>query len=324
MDDRELAAPGAALARLVEQLGEQSALDGVAARGPRTRRRGASAAGPSRTSSAGRGWATRCTRCSPTSRSASGRRRSLSTCSADGTRAGRPPASSRGACSRRCPTAATGASDWSDDRSGPNGASASCTRRRTRPRCSATAASWVERRRGRHWHGVALGLGGRVRGDGRRLPRAVTCCGQPGSVSTTPRSGSPPSEWTAVMPVSEVSDDPGASMVDGAPVIVFRHGGTIVALDAQCPHRGAPMAEGRPRRRRAHLSVARQPVPRARRGTPTRSVDLPTPGLRVPIGRRRRWRSVRPVEASARADRTSGPERTPEELDGVRLVPRRA
>ena len=45
------------------------------------------------------------------------------------------------------------------------------------------------------------------------------------------------------MPVSEVSDDPRCAMVDGAPVIVFRHGGTIVALDAQCPHRGAPMAE---------------------------------------------------------------------------------
>jgi nitrite reductase/ring-hydroxylating ferredoxin subunit len=33
-------------------------------------------------------------------------------------------------------------------------------------------------------------------------------------------------------------------VVDGAPVVVFRHAGAIVALDAQCPHRGAPLAEG--------------------------------------------------------------------------------
>ena len=188
MDDRELAAPGAALARLVEQLGEQSALDGVAGAAPRTRRRGHRQRTRQGRAQRHVARATRCTRCSPTSRSASGPRRSLSTSSADGTRAGRPPAWSRGACSRRLP-------DRGHRRVRLVGRDGSEPARRLRARGGehdrvallrrvvggAQARPPLARRRAR--------TGGRDRGDGGRLPGRSPAAGAPGSASTTPRSG---------------------------------------------------------------------------------------------------------------------------------------
>ena len=141
------------------------------------------------------------------------------------------------------PTAATGASDWSDEigaeparrlraRGGQHGRVALL--RRVVGGAQVAAATGTASRSGLVGASAAT-VGGYL--GGHLLGHAGL-----GVDHTTFRH--PPSEWTAVMPVSEVSDDPRCAMVDGAPVIVFRHGGTIVALDAQCPHRGAPMAEG--------------------------------------------------------------------------------
>ena len=51
-------------------------------------------------------------------------------------------------------------------------------------------------------------------------------------------------EWTRACRLDEVSDAPRCIDVSGAPVVVFRHDGDLVALGGRCPHRGAPMAEG--------------------------------------------------------------------------------
>jgi nitrite reductase/ring-hydroxylating ferredoxin subunit len=41
-----------------------------------------------------------------------------------------------------------------------------------------------------------------------------------------------------------VGEEPRCYLAGDAPVVVLRHRGSIVALDAHCPHRGAPMDEG--------------------------------------------------------------------------------
>ena len=55
----------------------------------------------------------------------------------------------------------------------------------------------------------------------------------------------PPDDWTRVTLATEVTDQPRCVLAADVPVIVFLHRGQVVALDAHCPHRGAPMAEGR-------------------------------------------------------------------------------
>jgi len=54
----------------------------------------------------------------------------------------------------------------------------------------------------------------------------------------------PPSEWTRVAAPDDVSETPLRALAGETPVIVLRHRGTVVALDARCPHRGGPMDEG--------------------------------------------------------------------------------
>jgi nitrite reductase/ring-hydroxylating ferredoxin subunit len=54
----------------------------------------------------------------------------------------------------------------------------------------------------------------------------------------------PPAEWTPVLAVGDVSEEPRRVLAGEAPVIVLRDGAAVVALDARCPHRGAPMDEG--------------------------------------------------------------------------------
>ncbi len=240
MDDRELAAPGATLARLVEQLGEQSALDGVAG-AVRERVAGVIGTGPVKDLLSGT-WLGHAVHPVLTDLPI-GFWTSAFTLDLLGGRHSRRAATRLVAWGvlAALPTVATGASDWSDEM-GPNRRVGFVHAAANTAALLCYGASWVERKRGRHWRGVALGLVGASAATvggylgGHLLGRAGL-----GVDHTTFRH--PPSEWTAVMPVSEVSDDPRCAMVDGAPVIVFRHGGTIVALDAQCPHRGAPMAE---------------------------------------------------------------------------------
>lgn len=140
------------------------------------------------------------------------------------------------------PTALSGAADWGDTtgparRVGLVHAAANSTA------LAFYAASWWSRVRGRHARGVALGLAGAT---------AATVGGYLGGhllqslgvgVDRT-AAATPPPDWTRVTAADDVTDAPRRVLAGEAPVIVLHHRGEVVALDARCPHRGAPMDEG--------------------------------------------------------------------------------
>jgi nitrite reductase/ring-hydroxylating ferredoxin subunit/uncharacterized membrane protein len=241
MDDAELAAPGDALSRLVEQLGEQSALDGVA---NALREAIAERIGPGPLKDALSGtWLGHPVHPMLTDLPIGFWTSAFTLDLLGGRRSRRAATRLIGwGVLAAVPAAATGASDWSDTtganrRVGLVHAAANTTA------LLCYGASWLQRKRGRHWRGVALGLAGATAVTvGAYLGGHLLQQSGLGVDHTTFRH--PPSEWTAALPVSDVSQQPRCAVVDGAPVIVFRHAGAIVALDAQCPHRGAPLAEG--------------------------------------------------------------------------------
>ena len=104
-------------------------------------------------------------------------------------------------------------------------------------------ASWFQRRRGRHWRGVAFGLAGATAATvGGYLGGHLLQTLGVGVDRTVFRA--PPDDWTRVADDAEITERPRAFLAGGAPVIVFRHRDRVVALDAECPHRGAPLADG--------------------------------------------------------------------------------
>jgi len=140
------------------------------------------------------------------------------------------------------PTALSGAADWGDTtgparRIGLVHAAANTTA------LACYAASWWSRARGRHARGVALGLAGATAATvggylGGHLLQSLGV-GVDRTATTTP-----PSDWTRVAAPDEVSGAPLRVLAGEAPVIVLRHRGQVIALDARCPHRGGPMDEG--------------------------------------------------------------------------------
>jgi nitrite reductase/ring-hydroxylating ferredoxin subunit/uncharacterized membrane protein len=140
------------------------------------------------------------------------------------------------------PTALAGAADWGDTtgparRVGLVHAAANTTA------LACYAASWWSRVRGRHARGVALGLAGATAATvgGYLGGHLLQTLGVGVDHTATAR---PPSEWTRVAAADDVTSEPRRVLAGEAPVIVLRHGGRVVALDARCPHRGAPMDEG--------------------------------------------------------------------------------
>ena len=140
------------------------------------------------------------------------------------------------------PTALSGAADWGDTtgparRIGLVHAAANTTA------LACYAASWWARVRGRHARGVALGLAGATAATvgGYLGGHLLQSLGVGVDRTATVR---PPSEWTRVAAPDEISDAPLRVLAGEAPVIVLRHHGEVLALDARCPHRGAPMDEG--------------------------------------------------------------------------------
>jgi nitrite reductase/ring-hydroxylating ferredoxin subunit/uncharacterized membrane protein len=140
------------------------------------------------------------------------------------------------------PAALAGASDWADTsvqerRIGlahalANGAAT-----------VAYLASWRARKQGRHLRGVALGLVG---------ASAATVAGYLGGhllqglglgVDHTAFTAGP-TEWTPTIDVDAVVPTPTRVHAGEAAMLVFEHDTALVALAAQCPHRGAPMEEG--------------------------------------------------------------------------------
>lgn len=140
------------------------------------------------------------------------------------------------------PTALSGAADWGDTtgparRIGVVHAAANTTA------LACFAASWWARVRGRHGRGIALGLAGVTASTvggylGGHLLEALAV----GVDRTT--STKPPREWTRVAAPTEITDTPRRLFAGEAPVMVLRHADAVVAVDARCPHRGAPMEEG--------------------------------------------------------------------------------
>jgi nitrite reductase/ring-hydroxylating ferredoxin subunit/uncharacterized membrane protein len=140
------------------------------------------------------------------------------------------------------PTALSGAADWGDTtgvsrRIGLVHAAANTTA------LACYAASLWSRVRGRHTRGVALGLLGAT---------AATVGGYLGGhllqtlgvgVDQT-AFARPPADWTLVAADTDVTETPRRVLAGEAPVLVFRRHGAVLAIDARCPHRGAPLDEG--------------------------------------------------------------------------------
>jgi nitrite reductase/ring-hydroxylating ferredoxin subunit/uncharacterized membrane protein len=141
------------------------------------------------------------------------------------------------------PTAAAGASDWSDTEgaerrvgfvhAAANSAGLICF-----------TASWVARKRGRRAKGVALALAGHAfAGLGGYLGGHLTYAAGVGVDTTAFQSG--PEEWTPVLDAGEVPEGrPVGTDVDGVRLLLVREGDEVRALAARCTHRGGPLDEG--------------------------------------------------------------------------------
>ena len=141
------------------------------------------------------------------------------------------------------PTAAAGASDWSDTAGGErrvgivhafaNSAGVACF-----------TASWVARKRGRRATGVALGMVGHAFvGLGGYLGGHLTYATGVGVDTTAFQSG--PEDWTPVSNADEVPEGRAVGAeVEGVRLLLVREGGEVRALAARCTHRGGPLDEG--------------------------------------------------------------------------------
>lgn len=141
------------------------------------------------------------------------------------------------------PTAATGASDWSEtyaaeQRVGIVHALANSAG------LLAQSASWVARRRGRRLTGMALStaglgitLGAAYLGGHLSFIRGV-------GVNHTAFDEAV-SDWTDVADISELATDkPVRVEPGGVPVVLVQHDGQVAALSATCVHAGGPLDEG--------------------------------------------------------------------------------
>jgi nitrite reductase/ring-hydroxylating ferredoxin subunit/uncharacterized membrane protein len=140
------------------------------------------------------------------------------------------------------PTALSGAADWGDTtgparRIGLVHAAANSTA------LACYVASWWARVRGRHGRGIAYGLAGATAATvgGYLGGHLLQTLGVGVDRTSSPQ---PPSDWTRVASTGEVTDAPRRVLAGEAPVVVVRHHGAVVALDARCPHRGGPMEQG--------------------------------------------------------------------------------
>ncbi|WP_030276495.1 Rieske 2Fe-2S domain-containing protein [Streptomyces sp. NRRL B-24484] len=141
------------------------------------------------------------------------------------------------------PTAAAGASDWSDSY-GPEQRAGF-----VHAVCNATATvlqacSWATRRRGRHATGMALS------GAGLGLTLAAAYLG--GHLSFVRGVGvnhaafqESVGDWTDVAAVTDLGDGrPLRVTAGGVPVVIVRDNDSLSALSATCTHAGGPLDEG--------------------------------------------------------------------------------
>jgi nitrite reductase/ring-hydroxylating ferredoxin subunit/uncharacterized membrane protein len=139
------------------------------------------------------------------------------------------------------PTAASGASDWSDTMGAERRVGLLHAALNT-VALGAFATSWVLRRspgRGRLTTLVGLGFIGASGWLGGHLSYAMGV-----GVDTTAFS-SPPSDWTDVGAEDELTDgEPHAFTAGELSILVVRRDGALSAIGNRCTHRGAPLDEG--------------------------------------------------------------------------------
>lgn len=140
------------------------------------------------------------------------------------------------------PTAATGASDWSDTegRTARVGAAHAVS---NTVAFACYGASWMARRRGHHYRGVALGLlgAGAATVGGYLGGHLVNVLGVGVDETAFSRGAD---DWVPVASDAIVTDDFTRARVGETAVMVRRDEDHLVCLGARCPHRGAPMEAG--------------------------------------------------------------------------------
>lgn len=142
------------------------------------------------------------------------------------------------------PTAAAGASDWSDTL-GPEKRVGLAHAAANYAALGLYAASWLARRRGQHGRGVVLALaGGSALAAGGWLGGHLSYALGVGVDTTAFQAG--PCGWSPVAPAEDLDrGKPLQGFVEGVAVMVVRQDGQLRALADRCTHRGGPLSEGR-------------------------------------------------------------------------------
>ena len=141
------------------------------------------------------------------------------------------------------PTAATGLNDWSDtDEPASRVGLVHATLNTTA--LSLYLASAVARARGRRRGGKALGLAGLGVLTGGAYLGGHLSFGLGVDVNRTAWQQQP-QQWTPVLAGTDLPDGQHRKAdAGGVPVLLYRTGGTVYALDATCTHMGGPLEDG--------------------------------------------------------------------------------
>ena len=105
------------------------------------------------------------------------------------------------------------------------------------------AASWWDRRRGRHIRGMvesAVGYG--ITLSGGYLGAEMVYGSGIGVDMSGPLLVA--GDWRPLVPVSSLNGDPQRVEIDGVGMVLHRDGDDVLAVGERCPHLGAPMADG--------------------------------------------------------------------------------
>ena len=140
------------------------------------------------------------------------------------------------------PAMLAGASDWGDT-TGPARRVGLVHAAANTVAVACYGASWWSRRRGHHLRGVGYGLAGATAATvggylGGHLLQELGV----GIDNTAFETRA--DDWTRAVRAADVTEQPQCVDVAGAPVVVFRREGRVVAVGGRCPHRGAPMVDG--------------------------------------------------------------------------------